>query len=53
MAAKLATFATVGIGAVGCVAGGLFVVSVVITLVVLVSGLFFFRATERTFADVI
>jgi lipopolysaccharide transport system permease protein len=33
--------------------GGLFAVSVAITLAVLVSGLFFFRATERTFADVI
>jgi len=33
--------------------GALFVVSVVITLVVLVSGAVFFRSTERTFADII
>ena len=33
--------------------GLLFAVSVVITLVVLVSGAIFFRSTERTFADVI
>ena len=33
--------------------GALFVVSIVITLVVLVGGLFYFRSTERTFADVI
>ena len=33
--------------------GILFALSVVIALVVLVSGLFFFRSTERTFADVI
>jgi len=33
--------------------GLLTIVSVAITLVVLVSGLVFFRATERTFADVI
>ncbi len=32
---------------------GLFAVSVVISLIVLVGGLFFFRSTERTFADVI
>ena len=32
---------------------GLFAVSVVITLAVLIGGLFFFRSTERTFADVI
>ena len=33
--------------------GGLFFLSIVIALAVFVSGLFFFRATERTFADVI
>jgi lipopolysaccharide transport system permease protein len=33
--------------------GGLFVVSIAITLVVLVSGLFYFRRTERTFADIV
>lgn len=33
--------------------GALFAVSVLITLAVLVGGAFFFRATERTFADVI
>lgn len=33
--------------------GALFVVSVMIALVVLVSGLAFFRRTERTFADVV
>lgn len=33
--------------------GNLFVVSLGITLLVLVTGLIFFRATERTFADVI
>ena len=33
--------------------GMLFVVSIVITLVVLISGAFFFRSTERTFADII
>jgi lipopolysaccharide transport system permease protein len=34
-------------------APGVLVLSVVIVAVVLVSGLFFFRSTERTFADVI
>jgi lipopolysaccharide transport system permease protein len=33
--------------------GGLFVVSVAITLLVLAGGLVFFRRTERTFADII
>jgi lipopolysaccharide transport system permease protein len=33
--------------------GILFPVSVLITLVVFVSGLIFFRHTERTFADII
>ncbi len=33
--------------------GALFAVSVVISLVVFVSGLYMFRATERTFADII
>ena len=33
--------------------GALFAVSVVITLVVLVTGAIFFRSTERTFADII
>ena len=33
--------------------GALFAVSVLITLVVLVTGALFFRATERTFADII
>jgi len=33
--------------------GPLFAISVVITLVVLVSGAFFFRTTERTFADIV
>ena len=33
--------------------GMLFVISTVITLVVLISGAFFFRSTERTFADII
>lgn len=33
--------------------GALFAVSVVITLIVLVSGAIFFRSTERTFADII
>jgi len=31
----------------------LFAISVVITIVVLISGLFYFRSTERTFADII
>ncbi len=33
--------------------GPLFLVSVLITLIVLVGGAFFFRSTERTFADII
>lgn len=33
--------------------GGLFYVSIGITLLVLVSGMFFFRATEKTFADIV
>jgi lipopolysaccharide transport system permease protein len=33
--------------------GGLFLVSVAITLLVLVSGAFVFRRTEDTFADII
>lgn len=33
--------------------GLLFALSVAISLAVLVSGLFFFRSTERTFADII
>ncbi len=33
--------------------GGLFYVSIGITLVVLISGMIFFRSTEKTFADVI
>ena len=32
---------------------GPFVLSVIVTLIVLVTGVMFFRATERTFADVI
>ena len=31
----------------------LFAISVVIAIVVLVTGLFYFRSTERTFADII
>ncbi len=34
-------------------AGPLFIISIVITLIVLVSGVIFFRNTERTFADII
>ncbi|PKO17685.1 MAG: phosphate ABC transporter permease [Chloroflexi bacterium HGW-Chloroflexi-10] len=33
--------------------GPLFIISIVITLIILVTGIFFFRNTERTFADVI
>ncbi len=33
--------------------GGLFAVSVLITLVVLIAGAFYFRSVERTFADII
>jgi lipopolysaccharide transport system permease protein len=33
--------------------GPLFIISIVITLVILITGIFFFRNTERTFADVI
>ncbi len=33
--------------------GGLFYISIGITLLVLVSGMFFFRATEKTFADIV
>lgn len=42
-----------GGGGQGSGAGVLTAVSVAISIVVLVSGLFFFRSTERTFADVI
>ncbi len=34
-------------------AGPLFIISIAITLLVLVSGVIFFRNTERTFADII
>jgi lipopolysaccharide transport system permease protein len=34
-------------------AGPLFIISIAITLVVLISGVIFFRNTERTFADII
>jgi lipopolysaccharide transport system permease protein len=34
-------------------AGPLFIISILITLVVLISGVIFFRNTERTFADII
>jgi lipopolysaccharide transport system permease protein len=33
--------------------GPLFIISIVISLIVLISGVFFFRNTERTFADII
>ena len=33
--------------------GPLFIISILITLLVLVSGVIFFRNTERTFADII
>ncbi len=48
-------WALLGIGASGQGSGGsaLTMVSVAITLVVLVTGIIFFRNTERTFADVI
>jgi lipopolysaccharide transport system permease protein len=42
-----------GVSGQGSGAGVLTAVSVAISIVVLVSGLFFFRSTERTFADVI